>query len=163
MMNVVVYFAPQQIQHPTASLIARIATSQDDSTGDGSTSSVLLVGEILKQTEQYLSQGVHPRLLVEGIDKARDRAKTFLSSYAIQINAERSMLSDVTRTALRTKLPQDLADSIADICIDAVTLIAADSKDPDLHMIEVLFLFFSLLLLLLVINHRFIHPIALQT
>jgi len=127
-----------QIQHPTASLIARIATSQDDSTGDGSTSSVLLVGEILKQTEQYLSQGVHPRLLVEGIDKARDRAKSFLSSYAIQMNAERSMLSDVTRTALRTKLPQDLADSIADICIDAVTLIGSDSKDPDLHMIEIM-------------------------
>jgi len=43
-----------QIQHPTASLIARTATAQDDITGDGTTSSVLLIGELLKQSEPFL-------------------------------------------------------------------------------------------------------------
>jgi T-complex protein 1 subunit zeta len=42
-----------QIQHPTASLIARAATAQDDITGDGTTSNVLIIGELLKQAERY--------------------------------------------------------------------------------------------------------------
>ena len=46
----------QQIQHPTASLIARVATAQDDITGDGTTSNVLIIGELLKQAEMYISE-----------------------------------------------------------------------------------------------------------
>lgn len=46
-----------QIQHPTASLIARASTAQDDATGDGTTSTVLLIGELLKQAEVYISEG----------------------------------------------------------------------------------------------------------
>lgn len=126
------------IQHPTASFIARAATAQDDSAGDGSTSAVLLIGEILKQSEQYLSQGVHPNLLVEGIDKARQRCKAFLDTYATARDSDRAMLTDVTRTALRTKLSDELADNMTNTCIDAVTLIAESSEDPDLHMVEVM-------------------------
>jgi T-complex protein 1 subunit zeta len=55
-----------QIQHPTAALIARQATAQDEMTGDGTTSSVIFTGELLKQAERYLSEGLHPRVLVEG-------------------------------------------------------------------------------------------------
>lgn len=46
----------QQIQHPTASLIARVATAQDDITGDGTTSNVLIIGELLKQADIYISE-----------------------------------------------------------------------------------------------------------
>lgn len=46
----------QQIQHPTASLIARVATAQDDVTGDGTTSNVILIAELLKQAELYTSE-----------------------------------------------------------------------------------------------------------
>lgn len=47
---------PQQIQHPTASLIAKVATAQDDITGDGTTSNVLIIGELLKQADLYVSE-----------------------------------------------------------------------------------------------------------
>jgi len=46
----------QQIQHPTASLIARASTAQDDVTGDGTTSTVLVIGELLKQADLYISE-----------------------------------------------------------------------------------------------------------
>jgi len=46
----------QQIQHPTASLIARASTAQDDMTGDGTTSTVLVIGELLKQADLYISE-----------------------------------------------------------------------------------------------------------
>lgn len=50
------YSSPQQIQHPTASLIAKVATAQDDITGDGTTSNVLIIGELLKQADLYISE-----------------------------------------------------------------------------------------------------------
>ena len=46
----------QQIQHPTASLIAKVSTAQDDITGDGTTSNVLIIGELLKQADLYISE-----------------------------------------------------------------------------------------------------------
>ena len=55
-------------------MIARTAVAQDDQTGDGTTSVVLLVGELLKQCERYTSEGVHPRVLSEGIEVAQKDA-----------------------------------------------------------------------------------------
>lgn len=55
-----------QIQHPTATMIARAATAQDDMVGDGTTSNVLFVGELMKQAERYISEGVHPSIIVDG-------------------------------------------------------------------------------------------------
>ena len=63
-----------QIQNPTASMIARAATAQDDVTGDGTTSNVLLIGEILRQAERYLSEGLHPRVMAEGLEIAKKEA-----------------------------------------------------------------------------------------
>lgn len=63
-----------QIQNPTASMIARAATAQDEITGDGTTSNVLLIGELLKQAERFLSEGLHPRVITEGFDIAKKEA-----------------------------------------------------------------------------------------
>uniref|UniRef100_A0A672H1T6 Chaperonin containing TCP1, subunit 6A (zeta 1) n=1 Tax=Salarias fasciatus TaxID=181472 RepID=A0A672H1T6_SALFA len=63
-----------QIQHPTASLIAKVATAQDDITGDGTTSNVLIIGELLKQADLYVSEGLHPRIIAEGFEAAKDKA-----------------------------------------------------------------------------------------
>jgi len=54
--HVMILHVIQQIQHPTASLIARVATAQDDITGDGTTSNVLIIGELLKQADLYVSE-----------------------------------------------------------------------------------------------------------
>ena len=54
--HITVPFLSQQIQHPTASLIAKVATAQDDITGDGTTSNVLIIGELLKQADLYVSE-----------------------------------------------------------------------------------------------------------
>ena len=52
-----------QIQHPTAGMIARSATAQDDIAGDGTTSNVLLVGELMKQAQRLIQEQVHPRVI----------------------------------------------------------------------------------------------------
>jgi TCP-1/cpn60 chaperonin family len=61
-------------QNPTAAMIARTAVAQDDQVGDGTTSVVLLVGELLKQADRYISEGVHPTVIAEGFDIAKKDA-----------------------------------------------------------------------------------------
>lgn len=55
-------------------MIARAATAQDDITGDGTTTVVLLVGELLKQAERYISEGLHPRVITDGFELAKAEA-----------------------------------------------------------------------------------------
>ncbi len=55
-------------------MIARTAVAQDDQVGDGTTSVVLLVGELLKQADRYISEGVHPTVIAEGFDIAKKEA-----------------------------------------------------------------------------------------
>jgi chaperonin GroEL (HSP60 family) len=53
-------------------MIARAATAQDDITGDGTTSVVLLVGELLKQADRQITEGLHPRVLTDGFELAKN-------------------------------------------------------------------------------------------
>lgn len=55
-------------------MVARTAVAQDEQTGDGTTSVVLLVGELLKQADRYIQEGVHPRVIGEGFDLAKKEA-----------------------------------------------------------------------------------------
>ncbi|XP_008581837.1 PREDICTED: magnesium transporter NIPA2 isoform X2 [Galeopterus variegatus] len=67
-----------QIQHRTAFLIAKVATAQEDITGDGTTSNVLIIGKLLKQVDPYISEDLHPRIITEGFEAAKEKALQFL-------------------------------------------------------------------------------------
>jgi len=127
-----------QIQNPTASMIARASTAQNDTTGDGTTSTVLLIGELLKQAEIYISEGLHPRLVVEGFDIAKDKCLEVLNAIKVTKTMDRSLLLCVSKTALRTKLSADLADHLAECIVDAVLCIKIDGQSLDLHMVEIM-------------------------
>jgi len=105
-----------QIQHPTAALIARTATAQDDITGDGTTSTVLLTGELLRVSERYVSEsGLHPRHLTDGYDLARNAVLDFLNDFAVpQPDAirNRDLLLSMARTSLNTKLDAQLVPTV---------------------------------------------------
>ncbi|CAO4369088.1 unnamed protein product [Caenorhabditis nigoni] len=124
------------IQHPTASMIAKASTAQDDVTGDGTTSTVLLIGELLKQAESLVLEGLHPRLVTEGFEWANTKTLEFLEKFKKEAPVERDLLVEVCRTALRTKLHQKLADHITECVVDAVLAIRRDGEEPDLHMVE---------------------------
>ncbi|CAH1956532.1 unnamed protein product [Acanthoscelides obtectus] len=127
-----------QIQHPTASLIARASTAQDDMTGDGTTSTVLLIGELLKQADIYVAEGLHPRILTEGFDKAREKALEVLEKIKIPVEINKETLTDVCSTSLRTKVHPKLADVLTDVCVDAILSIKQDDKPVDLFMVELM-------------------------
>jgi T-complex protein 1 subunit zeta len=128
-----------QIQHPTAAIIARTATAQDDITGDGTTSNVLFTGELLHQSARYLEEGLHPRVLVEGIERARDLTLEFLEEFKVPLaTVTREMLVQVARTSLRTKLHFELADHLTEIIVDAVNVVRVPGQQIDLHMVEIM-------------------------
>lgn len=129
-----------QIQHPTASLIARAATAQDDVTGDGTTSTVILIGEFLKQADLFISEGLHPRIITEGFEKAKDKALAVLEDMKIKITPEeqRSVLLSIAKTSLATKVHPNMADQLTEIVVDAVLAIRNDDAPLDLHMVEIM-------------------------
>jgi len=128
-----------QIQHPTASLIARAATAQDDITGDGTTSNVLIIGEALKQCERFLSEGVHPRILADGFELAKNEALKSLNRLRIEkTEADKEFLLNVARTSLRTKLTTKIADIVASIVVDAVLCVYVENRPIDLYMVEIM-------------------------
>jgi len=156
-----------QIQNPTAVMIARAAVAQDDITGDGTTSTVILIGELMKQAERYLAEGLHPRIIAEAYDASKKACLSFLDAFkeSMEDPSDRESLRCVARTALRTKLQQRMADQLTDIVVDAVlTLHRPDGGEMlDLHMVEIMHMRHKLesdtkLIRGLVLDHGARHP-----
>ncbi|KAK0528085.1 T-complex protein 1 subunit zeta [Tilletia horrida] len=157
-----VLLSEMQITNPTAAMIARTAVAQDEQCGDGTTSVVLLVGELLKQADRYIGEGVHPRVISEGFEIAKVATLKFLEEFKQTPNLDRALLVKVAHTSLATKLHPKLATQLASDIVDAVLAIRpttsskvevpaakADGsseavsewevKDPiDLHMVEIM-------------------------
>uniref|UniRef100_A0A0C9RYI0 TSA: Wollemia nobilis Ref_Wollemi_Transcript_3779_2119 transcribed RNA sequence n=1 Tax=Wollemia nobilis TaxID=56998 RepID=A0A0C9RYI0_9CONI len=131
-----------QIQNPTAIMIARTAVAQDDISGDGTTSTVLFIGELMKQSERYISEGMHPRVLVDGVDIAKRATLEFLEKFKTPIlmgeTPDKEMLKMVARTTVRTKLYESLADQLTDIVVNAVLCIRKPEEPIDLFMVEIM-------------------------
>lgn len=128
-----------QIQNPTAVMIARTAVAQDDITGDGTTTTVLMIGELLKQAEKYLNEGLHPRVLVEGFEVAKKAALAYIDKVKKPIDAgDREQLRCVAYTSLRTKLQENIANQLTDNVTDAVLTIRQPGQPLDLHMVEIM-------------------------
>eukprot|EP00227_Mantoniella_beaufortii_P011673 CAMPEP_0197577326 /NCGR_PEP_ID=MMETSP1326-20131121/1996_1 /TAXON_ID=1155430 /ORGANISM="Genus nov. species nov., Strain RCC2288" /LENGTH=537 /DNA_ID=CAMNT_0043140381 /DNA_START=18 /DNA_END=1631 /DNA_ORIENTATION=+ len=156
-----------QIQNPTAVMIARTAVAQDDITGDGTSSTVLIIGELLKQAERYLNEGLHPRVIVEGFEAAQKASVKFLEDMKIPTGGveapDRELLTCVAKTALRSKLREEMADKLTTIVVDAVLCVAKPDEPIDLHMVEIMHMRHKLesdtrLVSGLVLDHGSRHP-----
>lgn len=152
-----------QIQHPTATMIARASTAQDDIVGDGTTSNVLFIGDLMKQSERYISEGIHQSHIVDGIELAKKKSLEFLETVKhTPEKIDREFLLNVARTSLRTKLSQELADQLTEIVTDSVLCIKREDN-IDLHMVEIMHMIQKLqtntkLVKGLVLDHGGRHP-----
>src|SRR3989338_8700374 len=124
-----------QIASPTAALIARVATAQDEITGDGTSSSVLLIGELMNLSAQWLNEKVHPAMLTEGFERAKRRALETLEQHKV-MRTDPEVLLNVARTSLRTKVRPELAENLAQIVLRAVDIVREEDKPIDLLMVE---------------------------
>jgi len=126
-----------QIQHPTAGMIGRAATAQDDIVGDGTTTNVLFIGEMMRQAERYLGEGVHPRIIVDGFELAKAESLKFLKEFALEKEITRDLLLEVAACSLNTKIGPNLANPLCPIVVDAIECITKNEK-IDLHMVELM-------------------------
>lgn len=119
-------------------MIGRAATAQDDIVGDGTTSNVLFIGELMRAAERFLGDGVHPRVLVDGFELAKKETLSFLDTFKVaQPEPSRDLLMEVARTSLTTKIHSAMANPLTEITVDAVKCIERDGR-IDLHMIEIM-------------------------
>jgi T-complex protein 1 subunit zeta len=109
-----------QIRHPTAAMIARAATAQDSIVGDGTTSNILVIGDLLKQAERLIQDGIHPRIIADGYEKGKVQSLKFLDGFRTKDKIDTSLLRHVAKTSLSTKLQPKHANMLVDIIVKSV-------------------------------------------
>lgn len=114
-----------EAEHPAAKMMVEVAKTQDDMVGDGTTTAVVLAGELLKRAEELLDQNVHPLIIVSGYRKAAQKAVELLERLGTPVNIEdRDTLRQVALTSMGSKAVGAARETLADIAIDAVKAIA---------------------------------------
>jgi thermosome len=118
------------VQHPAAKMMVEVAKTQDDMVGDGTTTSVILAGELLRKAEELLAQNIHPTIIVHGYRKAVDKAIEALDKLAINVDIDdRETLKKVSMTSMGSKAVGDARSHLSDITIEAVKMIAEKRGD----------------------------------
>jgi thermosome len=113
------------VEHPAAKMMVEVAKTQDDMVGDGTTTVVVLAGELLKKAEELLEQDIHPTVIVSGYRKAAQKAMDVLDRTATTVNLDdRETLKKVAVTSMRSKAVGGAREHLAEIAIDAVKQIA---------------------------------------
>ena len=128
------------IEHPAAKMIIEVAKTQEQHCFDGTTTAVVLSGELLKRSEDLIEQNVHPTVICEGFRLAAEKAVDLLESHGIATKNDDSVLMEVAKTALTGKSAGAVKSFMADICVrsvNAVGLIEGDQRIVDLSDIKV--------------------------
>lgn len=121
------------IVHPAAKTLVDIAKAQDDEVGDGTTSVVLLAGEILRNLKPHIEDGVHPQTLIKGLREACKVALEKLQEIAVRIDKynkeeQRDMLLKCASTALNSKLIERQKGFFSEMIVKAV--LSLDENSP---------------------------------
>jgi thermosome len=113
------------IEHPAAKMMVEVAKTQDAEVGDGTTTSVIVAGELLGKAEDLINKGVHPTVIVEGYGKAADKALETLENIAITVKpAGKEFLKKVAVTSMASKLVSENKEQLAEIAVEAVLHVA---------------------------------------
>jgi thermosome len=108
------------VQHPAAKMLVEVAKTQDNEVGDGTTTAVVLTGELLDKAEKLLDQDVHPTVIVEGYKKAADKAREILEQMSERIDPnDGETLRRIAMTSMGTKGVSGSKDYLANIAVDA--------------------------------------------
>ncbi|UCE75511.1 MAG: TCP-1/cpn60 chaperonin family protein [Methanomassiliicoccales archaeon] len=115
------------IDHPAAKMIVEISKTQDDECGDGTTTAVVIAGELLKKAEELTNMNVHATIIANGFRVAADEATRALSKMSIKVSHDDDkVLRDIAKTAMTGK-NIDSTEHLAKIAVKAVTAISEGS------------------------------------
>ncbi|HWM53605.1 MAG TPA: thermosome subunit beta [Thermoplasmata archaeon] len=118
------------IEHPAAKMLVEVAKTQDEEAGDGTTTAVILAGELLKKAEDLIDQNIHPTVIAAGYRQASDKAHEVLEKVASKISIkEVDTLKKVAMTSMSSKSASGHKELLADIAVKAVTTVAEQRAD----------------------------------
>ena len=114
-----------EVEHPVAKMLVEVAKAQDAEVGDGTTTVVVLAGELLAKAEELLEKEVHPSIIIDGYKKAAIKALEVYDQIAIPVSIEdKETLKKIAKTAMSAKVVSEDADYLAEIVVDAVLRVA---------------------------------------
>ncbi|PWW74138.1 hypothetical protein C7212DRAFT_330576 [Tuber magnatum] len=122
------------IIHPAARILTDIARSQDAEVGDGTTSVVVLAGEILKESKPYIEEGVSSQIIIKGFRTAARLAENKIKEIAVRIEKgdRRDTLLKLATTAMSSKLIKSNSNFFSKMCVDAVMSLDQESLNEKL-------------------------------
>ncbi len=116
-----------EVVHPAAKLMVNLAKGQDKEVGDGTTTSVILAGELLSEAENLLDKDIHPTIVIEGFQKALKKAQEELDKIAIDVDPnDEELLKKVAMTAMGSKLIKGGGERLAEVVVKAVKAVSEE-------------------------------------
>jgi thermosome len=126
------------IEHPAGKMMVEIAKTQDAEVGDGTTTAVIIAGELLKNAEDLLAQSVHPTVIAEGYQMAAEKALMMLDGFASVVKpTDTVILKKIAGTALTGKNAEVSKDLLSDIIVKAIAFITDSDGTVDIAHINV--------------------------
>ena len=126
------------IEHPAAKMMVEIAKTQDDEVGDGTTTAVVIAGELLKRAEDLLDQDVHPTVIAHGYRMAADRAQVILDEIAVDVKPDdMAMLKKLADTAMTGKGAEAAKEKLTELVVRAITMVADADGTVDTEFVKV--------------------------
>ncbi len=118
------------VQHPAAKMLVEVAKTQDKEAGDGTTSAVIIAGELLSRAEELIDKNIHPTVIIDGYRKAADKALETLEKIAITIDLKsHDYLKKAASTSMGSKLVAEYKDYLADLAVKAMLAVAEKQAD----------------------------------
>jgi thermosome len=114
-----------EVEHPVAKMLVEVAKAQDAEVGDGTTTVVVLAGELLAKAEELIEKEVHPSIIIDGYKNAAVKALEVYDQIAMPVlMRDKEALKKIAKTAMFAKVVSEDADYLAEIVVDAVLRVA---------------------------------------
>jgi thermosome len=124
------------IEHPAAKMLVEVAKTQEDEVGDGTTTAVIIAGELLKKSESLLDMDVHPTIIAMGYRQAAEKAQEILEDICTD-DVGKETLVKVAMTAMTGKGTEKAREPLAKLVVDAVQQVAEDDGKVEIDHIKI--------------------------
>ncbi len=114
-----------QIEHPAAKMMVEVAKTQNEEVGDGTTTAVVIAGELLKRAGDLLEQDIHPTVIIRGYNLAMKKAIEVLEKISKPVTIEdKETLKKIALTSMSGKSGYGNMEHLANLVVDAVMQVA---------------------------------------